>query len=247
MSIYVDFKRGNVHFQKKDTILKKVADSQKIRQARFRLYAEMRHRSSVEIVQPAQKQPQIEETKGEQQQIDRLLKNALGGYPRSEQRVKQLLDTIDDYTPEERLISAAIIHSKDKFLEILNKHPVKDPIESQEAAKVNVEFYEELLFTAFNPELPKPETCTMTALSQKVAEIEKQLKLEVLELASKHPQANAEEKEAIERRVYAAMTQLPSADEQDIEEKKRLQSKWANLTNFLSEAISYKEFEVITG
>ena len=53
----------------------------------------------------------------------------------------------------------------------------------------------------------------MTALSQKVAEIEKQLRLEVLELASKHPQAKAEEKEAIERRVYAAMTQLPCQTE----------------------------------
>jgi len=41
VSIYVDFKRGDVHFQSKDTIIKAVADSQKIRQARFRLYASM--------------------------------------------------------------------------------------------------------------------------------------------------------------------------------------------------------------
>jgi len=102
-------------------------------------------------MQPAQEQPQIEEAKEEQPQIDRLLKNALGDRPRSEQRVKQLLDTIDDYTPEERMISAAILLSKDRLLEILDKHPVKDAIEPQEAAKASDEFYEELLFTALNP------------------------------------------------------------------------------------------------
>jgi len=44
--ILVDFKKGDVHFQKKDTILRVVADSEKVRQGKFRLQAVMYYNTS---------------------------------------------------------------------------------------------------------------------------------------------------------------------------------------------------------
>jgi len=136
----------------------------------------------VEIVQPVEEPPQIVQAREEKELIDRLLKNALNSHPRSEQRVRQLLDTIDEYSPEEKLISAAILHSRDRFLEILKRHPVelKDAGEPQEGGKNSNEFFKELLFTVMTPELPRLEACNTMVLNQKIAEIETQLRNEVL-------------------------------------------------------------------
>ena len=107
--------------------------------------------------------------------MQRLLKNAyyFQSSPSFEPRILELLNTIDEYSPEEKLIAAAILHNRDKFLEILEKYPIERKDEKQpQEGNGRQEFFKELLYSVMNPELPRPESCNTLVLDKKIAEIE---------------------------------------------------------------------------